>query len=34
MVKDELQITREELKAARGELLVVRVEQQADKEEL
>ena len=34
MVKDELQIAREELKAARGELWVVRVKQQADKEEL
>ena len=34
MVKDKLQITREELKAARGEIRVVRVQQQADKEEL
>ena len=34
MVKDELQIAREGVKAARGELRVVRVEQQADKEEL
>ena len=34
MVKDELQIAREELKATRGELWVVRVKHQADKEEL
>ena len=34
MVRDELQIAKEELKAARGKLRVVRVEQQADKEEL
>ena len=34
MVKDDLQISMKELKAARGELRVVRVEQQADKEEL
>ena len=34
MVKDELHITREELKMAGGELRIVRFEQQADKEEL
>ena len=34
MVKDELPIAREKLKAARGELRVVKVEQQEDKEEL
>ena len=34
MVKDELQIAREELKATRGELRVVRVKQQTNKEEL
>ena len=34
MVKDELQIAKEELKAARGELRIVKVGQQADKEEL
>ena len=34
MVKDELQIAWEELKTTRGELRVVKVGQQADKEEL
>ena len=34
MVREELQIAREELKGARGELRVVKVEQQADEEEL
>ena len=34
MVRHELQITREELKAAMGDLRIVMVEQQVDKEEL
>ena len=34
MVKDELQISREELETARGELRIVKAGQQVDKEEL
>ena len=34
MVKDELQIAKEELKMTRGELRIIKAGKQADKEEL